>query len=253
MIGADAGCLGIITARGGSKGVPDKNCRPLAGRPLITYAIKIGLSCPYIDTLMVTTDSVKIARISEQAGADVPFIRPAELATDSAKQEDAIFHAMDWYEKKGHVFDLVCLLQPTEPFRRLETLNAGFERLREHPDATGVMSVAPARSSPTNVNTLRADGSLRDFVDPQFKFANRQERPEYFELSAVVAIAKWDALRNSGSFCHDTALSMVVDPVEAFDIDDPLDFVIADYLAKSGLADVAALTDYLERMHISCE
>ena len=149
------------------------------------------------------------------------------------------------------MFDLVCLLQPTVPFRRLETLNVGFELLREHPEATGVMSVAPARSSPTNVNTLRPDGSLRGFVDPQFKFANRQERPKYFELSAVVTIARWDALRNSGSFCHDTALSMVVDPIEASDIDDPLDFVIADYLVKSGLADVEALTGYLERMPIS--
>jgi CMP-N,N'-diacetyllegionaminic acid synthase len=238
-------CLGIVTARGGSKGVPDKNIRLLAGKPILNYAIETGLACPYIDTLMVTTDSTAIADIAEQAGADVPFTRPPEMATDDAKQEAAIFHAMDWYENEGNVFDLVCLLQPTEPFRKLVTLNAGFALLQEHPDATGVMSVAPARSAPTSVNSLRPDNTLKDFVDPRFRFANRQDRPDYFDLSAVVAIARWDALREFGSFCHDTALSMVVDPIEAIDIDDPVDFVLAEHLAETGLTDLAALARYV--------
>jgi len=245
MTGTGKRCLGIITARGGSKGVPDKNIRLLAGKPVLDYVIEVGLACQYIDTLMVTTESDEIAEVAIRAGAMVPFVRPVELAVDTAKQEDAIFHTMDWYEKIGEEYDLVCLLQPTEPFRRLATLNAGFELLHDRPEATGVLSVTPARSAPTSVNTLRPDGTLRDFVDPQFKLANRQERPDYYEISAVVAIARWEALRQFGSFCHDTALSMVVDPIEAIDIDDPVDFVLAEHLATSGLTDQSALAAYV--------
>lgn len=225
--------------------MPKKNVRDLAGRPMIDYAISIGRDCPHIDRVMVTTDSNDIASLARDLGAEVPFLRPADIATDLAKQEDAILHAMDWYEEAGEIFDLVCLLQPTEPLRRLETLNRGFDLLAAHPEATGVMSVAPARAAPSSVNTLRPDGTLRDFIDPDLRFANRQERPDYYELSAVVAISKWDALRENGSFCQDAALSLVVDPIEAVDVDDPLDFIIAERLLTAGITSAADAACYV--------
>ena len=178
-------CLGIVTARSGSKGVPRKNVRALAGKPMIHYAIAAGLACPHIDRVMITTDSPEIADVARAAGAEAPFLRPADLSTDDARQEDAILHAMRWYEERDERFDLVCLLQPTEPLRRAETLNRGFALLAARPEASGVMSVAPARSAPSSVNTLRPDGTLRGFIDPAFRFANRQERPDWYELSAV--------------------------------------------------------------------
>ena len=240
-------CLAIVTARGGSKGVPDKNIRDLAGRPMIHYAISAGLDCPHIDRVMVTTDSEEIAAVARAGGAEVPFLRPSDIATDLSRQEDAILHAMDWYEESEGNFDLVCLLQPTEPLRRVETLNRGFELLAAHPAATGVMSVAPARSVPSSVNTLRPDGTLRDFIDPAYRFANRQERPDYYELSAVVAISKWDALRETESFCQDTSLSMVVDPVEAVDVDEPVDFILAERLLSAKVASAADAAGYVGR------
>ena len=242
----DKSCLGIVTARGGSKGVSNKNVRNIGGKPLIHYAIGVGLACPYIGKVMVTTDSHEIAEFARDGGAEVPFIRPADMATDTARQEDAILHAMDWYESIGETYDLVCLLQPTEPFRRVETLNRGFELLAGSPDATGVMSVALARSAPSSVNTLRADGTLREFIDPRFRFANRQDRPLYYELSAVVAISRWSALRRLKSFCQDTALSLVVDPVEAIDIDDPIDFVLAEALANMNLTNSLDVECYVK-------
>ena len=238
-------CLGIVTARSGSKGIPRKNVRDLAGRPMIHYAITAGIACRYIDRVMITTDSPEIAEVARAAGAEAPFLRPAEISTDEARQEDAIIHAMRWYEDRNETFDLVCLLQPTEPLRRAETLSSGFELLAAHPEASGVMSVAPARTAPSSVNTLRPDGTLRDFIDPAYRYANRQERPDWYELSAVVAIARWGVLRETGSFCEDTTLAMVVDPVEAIDVDEPLDFILAERLLTANVTSAADAARHL--------
>ena len=153
--------------------MPRKNVRALAGKPMIHYAIAAGLACPHIDRVMITTDSPEIADVARAAGAEALFLRPADLSTDDARQEDAILHAMRWYEERDERFDLVCLLQPTEPLRRAETLNRGFALLAARPEASGVMSVAPARSAPSSVNTLRPDGTLRGFIDPAFRFAEQ--------------------------------------------------------------------------------
>lgn len=228
--------LGIITARGGSKGVPDKNIRPINGKPVIAYTIDAAKACGCIDTVMVTTDSKKIQETAQRCGAEAPFLRPAELATDTAKQEDAILHAMDYYEKQGRVFDYVVLLEPTTPLRRAETLREGFKLLESRPDADAVFSITECDISPVFCSTLRADHLMKDWMDERFKWLNRQEIPAYYQPSPLVTISKWKSFKEKKTFMHDSTLAMIVDPVEAKDIDTPLHFFILESLVKYGFA-----------------
>ena len=115
--------LALIGARGGSKGVPGKNIKLLGGKPLIAWTIEAALKSDYIDRLIVSSDSNDIINISRKFGADTPFIRPSELATDEAVQEDAILHAMEWTEKNDKPYKYLMVLQPTSPFRDTIEIN----------------------------------------------------------------------------------------------------------------------------------
>jgi CMP-N-acetylneuraminic acid synthetase len=238
-------CLAIITARGGSKGVINKNLRSLAGKPTIAYSIEVAHAAPSIDAVLVTTDSIAIRDVAIAYGAEAPFLRPPELATDSARQEDAILHAMDWVERQGRHYDLMCLLEPTAPLRRVETLERGFRLLAGRSDIDAVFSVAPADVSPVICNTLRPDGTLNGFIDTKYLYANRQEIPEYYKLSTAVTICRWRVYKQRQTFVMDTTLSLPVDPIEAIDIDEPVDFFLVEKLIESGLLTAAALKDHV--------
>ena len=115
--------LALIPARGGSKGLPRKNLLPLCGRPLVQWSVDTALSCTAIDSVVVSTDDDEIASIAVTAGAEVPFLRPAYLAGDTASSVDVIIHALDFLESQGRLFDLVLLLEPTSPLRQLSMSN----------------------------------------------------------------------------------------------------------------------------------
>ena len=112
------GVLGLIPARGGSKGLPGKNLMVLAGKPMIAWTIEAALAAHSIDDVVVTTDSAQIAAAARDAGADVPFMRPADLAADGTPMVDTVLHALDALEAQGQAYDVVALLQPTSPLRR---------------------------------------------------------------------------------------------------------------------------------------
>jgi N-acylneuraminate cytidylyltransferase/CMP-N,N'-diacetyllegionaminic acid synthase len=240
-------CLAIITARGGSKGVIDKNIRPLAGKPTIAYSIAVARACPPIDAVLVTTDSPAIRDAALAHGAEVPFLRPPELATDDARQEDAILHAMQWVEQQGRRYDLMCLLEPTAPLRRPETLERGFRLLAEQPNADAVFSVALTRFSPVFCNTLRPDGTLRGFIEPKYLYANRQAVPDYYKLATTVTICRWEVYKQRQTFIMDTTLALPVDAIEAIDIDEPIDFFLVERLIESGLTTADALTKHVNK------
>lgn len=228
-------CLGVITARGGSKGIPGKNIRPVGGRPLIEHTIEVGLKSSHVTETMVTTDDPEIRDVAQRCGAETPFLRPAELATDTAKQEDAILHAMAWYEEQDRAFDLVCLLEPTIPLRQVETLDHGFDLLADRPDADAVFSVVEVRESPIHCNTLPEDGLMRDWMDDRYKTLQRQEIPTFYYPSALVTISRWETFKEEGTFLHDRTLAMPVDRVEAQDLDDPFDLLVVEALMERGI------------------
>ena len=225
-------CLAIVTARAGSKGVPDKNIRPFAGKTLIAHTIDVAARCPLITAVMVTTDSKEIAEVCRGAGAYVPLLRPEHLATDHARQEDAIRHLMDWVETHEEPYEYIMLLMPTSPLRRWETPTAALEMVR---DDASIEALYPVHRVDTNItfcNVLRPDGSMKDWVDPRYKWANRQELQTYYNLSGLYSLSKWDVFKREHTFLHDTTRSIVVDAVESLDINTPLDFFIAEELME---------------------
>ena len=142
---------------------------------------------------------------------------------------------MDWHESRGSEFDLICLLQPTLPLRSLETLDAGFCHFFGHAEASGVLSVSVAEHPPQLYNTLSECGYMKDFISAHMRWANRQELSSYYKISPLVAISRWDSFRKEQTFCQENTLSLIVDQIEATDIDTPLDFLFAEWLLQNGV------------------
>jgi len=140
--------LGLIPARGGSKGVPGKNNKLLNGTPLIGYTIASALASRHISEVVVSTDSEELAQISKELGASVPFIRPATLATDSSPTLDTVIHAIEQLAATGLHFDAVCLLQPTVPFRQAEEIDAAIGKFKK----SGADSLISVREIPAKFN-----------------------------------------------------------------------------------------------------
>ena len=243
-------CLAVITARGGSKGVPNKNLRPLNGIPLIEYPIRLAQACSFIDKIMLSTDSQAIREIGLKAGADAPFLRPAELGTDTAKQEDVILHLMNYCESIGEKYEYLCLLSPTTPLAQPKTLIEAFRDFDSRKEAEAMFSVLECDYSPLRCNTLRPDGFMKDWQDKKYIWANRQELPKFYRLSGLITISKWDAFKREKTFLHDKTLSYVVDHLESWDINTPLEFFIAEKILEKGFKNEQEIYDMLKNENV---
>jgi len=142
--------LGIITARAGSKGLPGKNILPLCGKPLIAWSILAARQSTYLDSLVVTTDSQDIADISVQYGAEVPFLRPAELATDTSTSFSVIKHSIQELKRKSALFDIVVLIEPTSPLREAQDIDHALEKMLEY-KADSIVSMGIVESGRTSI------------------------------------------------------------------------------------------------------
>jgi len=229
--------LGIIPARGGSKGVPGKNIKHLAGKPLIAYSIDASKDSG-LSKLIVSTDDEQIADVARGLGADVPFLRPDFLASDTAKSLDVSRHALLTMEKCDNVqYDAIMLLQPTTPFRTTEDINQAIELLLANPDADSVISVVDVQGHhPARMKYLE-EGIL---IDPPFCEAyenqNRQElRPMYIRNGAIY-LTKRDTLLNN-SYKGNKCLGLVMSSARSSNIDTLFDFKLAEWLFKENLLD----------------
>ena len=188
--------LGLIPARGGSKGVPNKNIKLLGGKPLINYTIEAGLACAEITKLVVSTDSPEIVKISKAAGAEVPFLRPAELATDTSPSIDTVIHAVEFFRKEGNQFDAVCLLQPTSPFRTAEEVQKAISTFIEK-DADSLISVrkVPHQFNPHWIFEPNADnGFLKIATGESEIITRRQELPPAYYRDGSIYLVKTEVL-----------------------------------------------------------
>jgi len=219
--------LALITARGGSRRLPGKNLRPLGGKPLIVWSIEAARGIPAICNILVSTDDSAIAEVARNAGAYVPWLRPAELATDTASSVDVCLHALEWYEgEKGKVEGLL-LLQPTSPFRSCATVLRGIELFHQH-SRRPVIGVCSARSHP--MWCLKIEGeTMRPFVDGGGLHLRSEElSPAYVVNGAFYLIAPED-LRKRRSFYGDDMVPLVMeDPKESIDIDTEWDWRMAE-------------------------
>lgn len=196
--------LYLIPARGGSKGIPGKNIKLLGGVPLIARSIRHALEAgaPEED-VVVTTDSEEIAQVAREWGANVPFMRPAELATDSATSRDAILHALDTLKSSGRNYDAVILLQPTSPFRRPEDIkNAvkayedAMERAKSPEDAPGMaVSVTEARTNPYYSAFEADEKGFLHISKGDGRYTRRQDAPKVWEFNGAVYVINPSMLR----------------------------------------------------------
>jgi N-acylneuraminate cytidylyltransferase/CMP-N,N'-diacetyllegionaminic acid synthase len=236
MIG-NARVLGLIPARGGSKGLPGKNIRPLCGKPLIAWTISAAKAASCIDRIVVSTDDAAIAEVARRAGAEVPFRRPSELATDTASSIDVIIHAVDTLAQGGQAFDIVVLLEPTSPLRAASDIDEAVERLIQT-GAGAVVSVCRAVNlHPAFMFHRNTDGRLRPFLDRQPTGLRRQDIDPVFFLDGTLYVSRVDVLRNKRSFYHEDTVAFEVPKWKSLEIDDVDDFIMVEALmANRGTA-----------------
>ena len=222
--------LAVIPARGGSKGIPNKNIAPLRGKPLIHWTIEAAQGSQYIDRLILSSDDPVICESVEGTGCEVPFIRPAALATDDAKTIDVVVDAVD----RLPGFDLVVVLQPTSPLRTSSDIDDCLELLVAR-CAPSVVSVAPVEEHPFLIYAIESGDHLRPFVSvPPDTSLRRQDLPPAYALNGAVYAADIEWLRTAGSFIATGAVGYVMTQLKSVDIDHQGDLErAAEYLAAT--------------------
>jgi len=219
--------LALIPARGGSKRLPRKNIMDLAGKPLIAWTIEAAKNSSYIDEIIVSTDDIEIESTAVHYGANVPFKRPDNLASDTATSNDAIIHAIKIMLDRGVSYDLVVVLQPTSPLREFHDIDSALE-LMELKKARGIVTVCECEHSPLWSNTLPADRGLGYFIREGIKNKRSQDLPVYYRLNgSIYAYDVKSVLEEGGVFYDDTVFAHVMPTVRSVDIDVELDFIVA--------------------------
>ncbi len=227
--------LAVIPARGGSKGLPGKNIRPLVGKPLISWSIEQGLSSKYIDKVVVSTDSPGIAEIARKAGAHVPFLRPERLATDNAASIDVILHAIDQLSDAGEMFDIVVMLEPTSPLRESADLDNAIKLLIETPDAESIVGICRVESAHPQFLVKLEERYLRPYINKDYRVLRRQEIDDLYFFEGSLYISHIDKLRTRKNFYHDKCIGYVVPKWKSFEVDDMIDFFITEALLSARL------------------
>lgn len=218
--------LGVILARGGSKGVPRKNVLDLAGKPLIAWTIEAALDAEYIDDLILSSDDDEIMSVAREHGCQVPFRRPEALARDDSTSIDALLHALD--ETPG--YDYVVLLQPTSPLRTAADINAAVRACTVH-DAPACVTVTPAEEPPQWMFTLDANQHLSPLFDDVP--LRRQDAPDVYVLNGAVYVARVEWLRETRTFLHEDVVAVPMPRERSVDIDAPVDITIAEALLRA--------------------
>ena len=233
----------FIFARGGSKGVPRKNIRNLGGRPLISYSIECAQSCPSLGQVIVSTDDSEIAEISRQWGARVPFLRPAELANDTASEWHSWQHAITWCEENENSFGIFVSLPATSPFRAVEDVEACVALLRQHPDTDAVITVKKAERSPYfNMVRVNPDGYAGLVVPPTGEIARRQDAPEVFDMTTVAYAVRTEFIRKQQGLFAGRLKFVEVPSIRAMDIDTPYDFMLAELMVNNSVVEIGQIS-----------
>ncbi len=224
-------CLGVIPARGGSKGLPGKNIADLCGLPLIAWTIQAAKAARTLDNFFVSTDSEEIASCARAHGAPVPFMRPAELAQDHVTTEVAILHALDWAETQGQRYENVLVLQPTSPFRTAEDIDNALELFRQR-DAPSCISVTELDHPAELMVSLDKMGRLKPLFGT-WNFRRRQELSLSYRPNGALFIVKAKELRQNGSFYNADTIAYIMPRKRSVDIDCREDLLFASALYQA--------------------
>ncbi len=223
--------LCLMLARGGSKGVPNKNIKPLAGKPLINYSIEAVQKTGIFDRMILSTDSGQIADVAVEAGMEVPFMRPDFLATDTASALDSIVHALDYVAAEDGPYDYVQYIFPTAPLRTSEHILEGATKLVET-QCDMVISVCETDHPVQWMNHLPADLSLKNFVHEKDRDRNRQELQKSYRINGSIYVARWEVFAERRDWFAQDTRAIIMPPEVSIDIDTPLDFKLAELMVK---------------------
>ncbi|MGB8276145.1 MAG: acylneuraminate cytidylyltransferase family protein [Alphaproteobacteria bacterium] len=225
--------LTVVPARGGSKGVPGKNLRPLAGLPLIAHVLRAAAGSKFPMRLLVSTDSPEIAEVARAHGAEAPFLRPAELAGDEVPVTPAIQHAARFLDEQGWRADIVLSLQPTNPLTETRSIDGALGRMIADPAIDSVVSATLIRKyHPFRAYRLEADGRLGPLTEyTSEEFLQKQDRPPAYGLTGAIFLRRRNALESwagSGFALGSRIAAQIVSEEEAVDIDSEVDFLVAE-------------------------
>ncbi len=218
--------LGLIPARGGSKGLPGKNLIEVHGRPLVAWPIKAALDAEFVDTVILSTDSDEIAETGREHGAEVPFMRPDELAADSSSSQSVIEHAISWCSSHGQEFDYIVLLEPTSPLTTGKDVDKALLRLHARRDiADSIVGISRLEATHPRFNVFLDEQGLIVSSDDYGAGVRRQELDDVFFYEGSLYISDVPTLLKTNGFYHERTLGYVVPKWQAFEIDDIIDLV----------------------------
>lgn len=235
--------LALVPARRGSKGLPLKNIRPLQGKPLLAWPIEAAKGSRYVDRVLISTDDAEFAELARRAGAEAPFLRPPELASDSAPSIGFILHALDFMEAQGERYDYLILLEPTSPLTESSDVDAALEALvARRGEADAIVGVSALVSShPAFAVKVKPDGLIQPFAVPAFQnLPRRQDIEPLYSLDGSLYASTVEALRSQRGFCHDRTIPYVTPRYKSFEVDDLVDFICIEAILANRAAIHAA-------------
>lgn len=222
--------LGLIPARGGSKNIPLKNIKLLLGKPLIAYTIEEALKSKYLERVIVSTDDTQIAQVAEEYGAEIPFIRPKELATDTSPTLPVIQHALLSLEPQGYRPNFVVLLQPTSPLREVKHIDEAIKKILVT-NADSVITLTESEIHPYWLRKLAGD-RVTPFIEIDEEPLRRQDLPPIYKLNGAVVVSKREVILSGKSWPQQDVRAIIMEAIDSIDIDTPLDFYIAEKLME---------------------
>lgn len=220
--------LVIIPARGGSKGIPRKNIKPFDGKPLIYYTIDCARAICPDDDICVSTDDAEIISVVEEYGLKVPFVRPVELATDTAGTYEVLLHALDFYEKKGVHYDVVVLLQNTSPFRSPQQVKEALSLYRE--DVDMVVSVKECAANPYYCVFEENQEGFLHICKGEGNIFRRQDAPKVYEYNGAIYVMNANILKTTHMHKMQKRIKYVMDDLSSYDLDTMLDWKMAEMI-----------------------
>lgn len=227
--------VALIPARGGSRGLPNKNLRPLGGTPLIAHSIRCAQASAGITRVIVSTDNPAIADLARAHGAEAPFLRPAALAGDETPMLPVLQHAVSELERSGPRLEAIVLLQPTSPLRSVEDVEACLALFRGG-DCDAVISVSPVHKSPYRNMVIEHDGYLRLLLSPERPLGRRQDEPPVYDINGAVYVFSRAALMDEQSTLPRRSKLWLMPHERSIDIDSAFDLALAEFVLSQPAA-----------------
>lgn len=225
--------LAIVTARGGSKGLPGKNIKEMNGKPLITYTLDSIGSSRYLDSYYISTDSEAIADVCEKYGYSVPELRPPELAKDSTPSVDVLLYTIEKLENDGERYDYFVLLEPTSPLRKKDDIDKMIQMAVDHPEANGSISIGKVHlENPAVLKLINERGYIRPFTsDAKDVYQRQQEEPAFFPYG-VGYLIKTEVFKQCKGIYVDNMLPYMIERWQNYEIDDYYDFLCVEAIQR---------------------